>query len=64
MKTPLPTLTAIAVSATFLVSGLSSAQSITPSEKKRVDQMLEELHQKLHGGSAKNNSRAIGRAHI
>ena len=59
MKTPLPTLTAIVVSATFLVSGLSSAQSITPSEKKRVDQMIGELHQKLHGGSAKNNLRAV-----
>ena len=61
MKTPLPMLTAIAVavSATCLVSGLSSAQSITPPEKRQVDQMIEELHQKLHGGSAKNNARAV-----
>ncbi len=52
-------LPAIAFSATMLVYSSSSAQSLTPAEKTQVDQMIEELHQKLHGGSATNNSRAV-----
>lgn len=52
-------LSAIIFSATVLVYSNSSAQSLSPGEKKQVDQMIEELHQKLHGGSATNNSRAV-----
>lgn len=52
-------LPAIAFSATMLVHSSSSAQSLTPAEKTQVAQMIEELHQKLHGGSATNNSRAV-----
>ena len=55
----LNTLPAIAFSAILLVYGSSSAQSLTPAEKTKVDQMIAELHQKLHGGSATNNSRAV-----
>ena len=58
MRTP-SMLPAIAFSATMLVYSSSSAQSLTPAEKTQVNQMIEELHQKLHGSSATNNSRAV-----
>ncbi len=53
------TLAALVFSAVLLVCSSSSAQSLTPAEKNEVDQMIEELHEKLHGGSATNNSRAV-----
>ena len=58
MRTP-RMLAAISFSAIMLVSSSSPAQSLTPAEKTQVSQMIEELHQKLHGSSATNNSRAV-----
>jgi hypothetical protein len=58
MRTP-RILAAISFSSMMLVYSSSSAQSLTPAEKTQVSQMIEELHQKLHGSSATNNSRAV-----
>lgn len=54
-----PLLHGLAVIGTLSGTGVLAAQDVSATELRQIQQMIEELDEKLNGGAAKNNARAL-----